>query len=110
MFGARDVLSPPMTQSRAASPRDGWLRELSGKAYLSESLAWGAALAVVVLALVSVDFASQDPDSALYAAISARLAGLPVRAWIAPEWWGLWGGDGPYRENPVGVFLIPALL
>jgi len=98
-----------MTLSRAVSPREGW-RDLSSKAHLSEPLAWCGALAVVVLALVSVDFASQDPDSALYAAISARLAGLPARAWIAPEWWGLWGGQGPYREHPVGVFLMPALL
>jgi 4-amino-4-deoxy-L-arabinose transferase-like glycosyltransferase len=98
-----------MTLSRAVSPREGW-RDLSSKAHLREPLAWCGALAVVVLALVSVDFASQDPDSALYAAISARLAGLPARAWIAPEWWGLWGGEGPYREHPVGVFLMPALL
>jgi 4-amino-4-deoxy-L-arabinose transferase-like glycosyltransferase len=110
MFGASIVRSPAMTLSRVASPRKSWRRQLSSKEHLTEPLAWCGALAAVVLALVSVDFVSQDPDSALYAAISARLAGLPARVWIAPEWWGLWGGEGPYREHPVGVFLMPALL
>ena len=59
---------------------------------------------------MAVKFASQDPDSQVYAEISARLGGLPVRTWIAPQWWGLWNLEGPYLEHPVGVFLVPALL
>lgn len=65
---------------------------------------------MAAVALVLTRFASQDPDSTVYAGISARLAGLPVRSWIAPEWWGLWGFEGPFREHPVGIFLLPALL
>ena len=74
------------------------------------TLAWCAAFAVAALALVLVGFISQDPDSSSYAMISARLAGLPMRSWIAPEWWGMGGSEGLFREHPVGVFLLPALL
>jgi 4-amino-4-deoxy-L-arabinose transferase-like glycosyltransferase len=94
--------------SRIPSQASG--RDQARRERRTEALAWCVALSVVVIALVAVDFASQDPDSALYAAISARLAGLPVQAWIAPEWWGLWNGYGPYREHPVGVLLLPAML
>ena len=65
---------------------------------------------MVALALVLVGFASQDPDSTAYATMSARLAGLPIRSWIAPEWAGFSGLEGPFREHPVGVFLLPTIL
>ena len=78
---------------------------------VSETLAWCAAFSIASAALLLTRFASQDPDSTLYAGISARLAALPLRNWIAPEWWNLWARfEGPYREHPVGVFLLPALL
>jgi 4-amino-4-deoxy-L-arabinose transferase-like glycosyltransferase len=77
---------------------------------LTERFAWCAALATAAVAFVVVDFVSQDPDSSSYAMISARLASLPVRSWIAPEWWGMGGSQGLFREHPVGVFVVPALL
>jgi 4-amino-4-deoxy-L-arabinose transferase-like glycosyltransferase len=27
-----------------------------------------------------------------------------------PQWWGLWGFEGPFREHPIGIFVLPALL
>src|SRR5262245_3223163 len=77
---------------------------------LTEGLAWSGALAVVATALFLVQFVSKDPDSTAYAGISAHLAGLPVREWLAPEWAGVWGFQGPFREHPIGIFLLPALL
>src|SRR5438477_11078818 len=77
----------------------------------AEALAWSAVLAFAAVALVFTHLISQDPDPRLYAGIGARLAGLPMHDWIAPEWWNLWSGfEGPYREHPAGVFLLPAVL
>ncbi len=75
-----------------------------------DALAWLGALLVASLLLVAVGFESDDPDSALYAALSARLAEGPPSLWIAPQWWGHWEMEGPFREHPAGVFFIPALL
>jgi hypothetical protein len=85
-------------------------REIERTTWITERLAWTAAFAVVAVVLVLVNFVSQDPDSSSYALISARLATLPVSRWIAPEWWGMGGNEGLFREHPVGVFLLPALL
>jgi len=74
---------------------------------------WLAALGLVGALLVLVRFESADPDSALYAGISARLADEPVSRWLAPEWWGFWPEarmTGLFREHPAGVFLLPALV
>jgi hypothetical protein len=60
--------------------------------------------------LVITRFASDDPDSALYAAISERLAQTTPAHWIAPEWWGNWDSEGLFHEHPVGVFLLPTAL
>jgi 4-amino-4-deoxy-L-arabinose transferase-like glycosyltransferase len=76
-------------------------RELAG---------WVASLLLVSGLLVLTQFASDDPDSALYAAISARLAQTPPAHWIAPEWWGNWDSEGLFHEHPVGVFLLPTAL
>jgi len=75
-----------------------------------ECAAWLIALAVVVALLGYGRYESRDPDSALYADISADLAASPMARWIAPEWNGHWDLQGLYREHPVGVFVPPALL
>jgi 4-amino-4-deoxy-L-arabinose transferase-like glycosyltransferase len=81
----------------------GWLAR-------GECAAWLAALAAVAVLLGFGGFESRDPDSALYAAISADLAAGPTARWIAPDWNGYWDLHGMYREHPVGVFVLPALL
>ena len=75
-------------------------------AALAWTLAWLAAAAL----LAAVHFTSRDPDSQLYAGISARLVQEPVSQWIAPQWWGFWNSEGPYCEHPVGMFVVPAVL
>jgi 4-amino-4-deoxy-L-arabinose transferase-like glycosyltransferase len=71
---------------------------------------WAALFLVISAWLVAIGFASDDPDSALYAELSARLAqGSPSR-WIAPEWWGQWDTEGLFREHPAGVFVVPTVL
>ena len=75
-----------------------------------EAVVWAACFLVVSLLLVVTGFTSDDPDSALYAALSARLADGPPSHWIAPEWWGQWDSEGLFREHPVGVFVLPTLL
>jgi 4-amino-4-deoxy-L-arabinose transferase-like glycosyltransferase len=71
---------------------------------------WTASFLLVSALLVVTGFTSDDPDSALYAALSARLADGPVSHWIAPEWWGHWDMQGLFREHPAGVFAVPTLL
>lgn len=75
-----------------------------------EAIAWFASFLFVSSILVATRFASDDPDSALYAAISERLASGPISHWIAPEWWGNWNSEGLFHEHPVGVFLLPTAL
>lgn len=72
--------------------------------------AWLLAWLVTAALLAAVHYTSGDPDSRLYAGISARLVDEPVVQWIAPEWWGFWGLTGPYHEHPVGMFVVPAAL
>jgi 4-amino-4-deoxy-L-arabinose transferase-like glycosyltransferase len=84
-------------------------RLLSGR----ERAIWIACFLIVSTLLVLTRFASSDPDSALYAALSAKLSQQPVARWIAPEWWGLWPQahqTGYFREHPAGLFFIPAAL
>lgn len=73
------------------------------------ALAWIAALAASFLLLALFQFRSGDPDSNVYAGISARLAAEPFVRWIAPEWWGQWEFTGLFREHPIGIFVFPAL-
>ena len=75
-----------------------------------ELVTWGVLYLVVATLLVATGFASDDPDSALYANLSAKLAELPASQWIAPEWWGYWDSYGWFREHPAGVFFLPTLL
>ena len=75
-----------------------------------EWFAWLGAFLIAALVLPAVGFESRDPDSHLYAFIASRLATLPVSHWLTPEWWGAWNTEGLFREHPVGIFLLPALL
>jgi hypothetical protein len=72
--------------------------------------AWLAAWAVTAFLIGVLHYESRDPDSQLYAGISARFVTEPVVQWIAPQWWGFWNGQGPYCEHPVGMFVVPAAL
>jgi 4-amino-4-deoxy-L-arabinose transferase-like glycosyltransferase len=81
----------------------------SGAERRAAFVAWSVAFVVSVLLIAGTGFTSRDPDSTVYAGISARLAQEPLREWVAPEWWGLWGFDGPFREHPIGFFVLPAL-
>jgi hypothetical protein len=73
-------------------------------------IAWAGALAVAVLLLAVGGFVSRDPDSRVYSEISAHLANRPLASWIAPEWFGVADAEGPFREHPFGIFVLPALL
>jgi 4-amino-4-deoxy-L-arabinose transferase-like glycosyltransferase len=78
-----------------------------------ERAIWAACFIAMAALIVAMRFESRDPDSALYAAMSARLAELPVSQWIAPYWFGLWHGSGVdqlFLENPAGIFFIPVAL
>ena len=72
------------------------------------AVAWTAAWVITALLIASARYESRDPDSQLYAGISARLVDEPVARWIAPQWWGFWNSEGPYCEHPVGMFVVPA--
>ena len=75
-----------------------------------EGAGWLATLVVVGVVLPLVGYESRDPDSQLYAAIAAEMSTVPLDHWIAPEWWGNWNSQGPFREHPVGIFLPSSLL
>ena len=78
-----------------------------------EGAAWAAAFLIIAALLVTTRFTSDDPDSALYASISARLSQEPIGRWLAPEWWGFWpeaSMSGLFREHPAGIFLLPAAI
>jgi 4-amino-4-deoxy-L-arabinose transferase-like glycosyltransferase len=80
---------------------------------IRERRVWTFLFVGVAALLVITRFTSSDPDSALYASISAKLSEQPVAEWIAPQWWGLWPQahqTGYFREHPSGLFWIPALL
>jgi hypothetical protein len=71
---------------------------------------WLLAIAIAATLLVLTGYTSRDADSTVYAKVSSELARRPLDRWIAPEWWGAWGNEGPFREHPVGIFLLPAFL
>jgi 4-amino-4-deoxy-L-arabinose transferase-like glycosyltransferase len=73
-------------------------------------LAWALAVVVTAALIAAAHYESPDPDSGLHSGIAARLGQLPVKQWIAPEWWGLWNSEGPYCEHPAGIFILPAAL
>jgi 4-amino-4-deoxy-L-arabinose transferase-like glycosyltransferase len=102
------VIQPaPRSLGRGAAPLH-LFTEPAGRT--AAMLSWVAALAVSFIVLAVVGFTSGDPDSRVYAGIAARLASEPFVRWIAPEWWGQWGFSGPFREHPIGIFVLPALI
>jgi 4-amino-4-deoxy-L-arabinose transferase-like glycosyltransferase len=72
--------------------------------------AWAATLCVVALALAARGYHTRDPDSVLYARISAALSRQPVETWIAPDWPPDAYARGRFREHPVGLFVPAALV
>ena len=75
-----------------------------------EPAVWAGALLVAWVLLAATGFVSRDPDSAFYAAMSARLAHSDAARVIAPEWGGLWNGTGLWQEHPIGIYLAPIAL
>ena len=75
-----------------------------------EPAVWAGALLVAWALLAATGFVSRDPDSAFYAAMSARLAHSDAARVIAPEWGGLWNGTGLWQEHPIGIYLAPIAL
>ncbi|MSO46081.1 MAG: hypothetical protein EXQ59_04865 [Acidobacteria bacterium] len=73
-------------------------------------VAWLTVLMVAWALIAFAAYGSRDPDSTVYSEISGRLSMLPLSGWIAPDWSGSWGLSGPFREHPIGIFVLPALL
>ena len=71
---------------------------------------WILALVAAAVLLAASGYRTRDADSRAYIAIATRLAEEPASTWIAPQWWGAWGGQGLFREHPAGTFVPPALL
>jgi 4-amino-4-deoxy-L-arabinose transferase-like glycosyltransferase len=74
------------------------------------TLAWLAALVLSALALAALGYQARDADSRLYSEIAAQMAAGPVPRWIAPTFPPGWFSTGLFREHPVGIHLLPALL
>ena len=74
------------------------------------ALSWALVLAAGWATLAAVGYRARDPDSRLYAEISARMAEAPSRGWIAPEFPPGWYMSGLFREHPVGLFVPAAVL
>ena len=94
-----------MSASTTAAVRPG-----AASARRIAGLAWFAAVAAAMALIAATGYTSRDPDSTVYAGIAARLSAEPPASWIAPEWWGHWGFQGPFREHPAGILLLPAAL
>jgi hypothetical protein len=80
------------------------------RAAVERTVAWLAVLAAAWIALAVRGYRSRDPDSRLYAEITAQMAHSPAAGWIAPEFPPGWFMTGPFREHPVGLFVPAALL
>ena len=74
------------------------------------ALSWVLAVAAGWTALAVLDYRARDPDSRLYAEISARMAQDRASGWIAPEFPPGWFMSGLFREHPVGLFVPAAAL
>lgn len=75
---------------------------------MPEAAAWAIAIALAAAWLASHGRPTRDPDSLLYARISAELSVRPMDRWIAPEWPVGSYGRGYFREHPAGLFLPAA--
>jgi 4-amino-4-deoxy-L-arabinose transferase-like glycosyltransferase len=90
----------------------GAVRALAGgeRSGTRAAAAWLVVLVLSSAALVALGYQARDPDSRLYAEIAARMADGPLAGWIAPDFPPGWFMRGPFREHPVGIHLLPALL
>jgi 4-amino-4-deoxy-L-arabinose transferase-like glycosyltransferase len=76
----------------------------------AEAFAWLAALGASAFLLAGLGYQARDADSRLYCEIAARMSTMPLRQWIAPSFPPGWFMSGLFREHPVGIHLLPALL
>ncbi len=74
------------------------------------SVAWLAVLGLGAMALAALGYQARDADSRLYSELAARMAAEPLPHWIAPRFPPGWFMSGLFREHPVGIHLLPALL
>ena len=74
------------------------------------TVAWALVLAAAWVALAALGYGSRDPDSRLYAEITAQMAQAPAAGWIAPDFPAGWFMSGRFREHPAGLFVPAALL
>ena len=80
------------------------------RAAVERTVAWVVVLSAAWVALAARGYASRDPDSRLYAEITAQMAQAPAAGWIAPDFPPGWFMTGPFREHPVGLFVPAALV
>jgi 4-amino-4-deoxy-L-arabinose transferase-like glycosyltransferase len=80
------------------------------RAAVERTIAWVVVLSVAWVALAIRGYGSRDPDSRLYAEITAQMAQAPAAGWIAPAFPPGWFMTGPFREHPVGLFVPAALV
>jgi 4-amino-4-deoxy-L-arabinose transferase-like glycosyltransferase len=81
-----------------------------GEGRFAGLLAWSAALVIALALLAATGYQARDPDSRLYAEIAERMSAQPLSRWIAPDWPPGWYRQGLFREHPVGIHVLPALL
>ncbi len=81
-----------------------------GEGRFAELLAWSTALVIALALLAATGYQARDPDSRLYAEIAERMSAQPLSRWIAPVWPPGWYMQGLFREHPVGIHVLPALL
>ena len=80
------------------------------RAAVERTVAWVVVLSAAWVALAVRGYGSRDPDSRLYAEISAQMAQAPAAGWIAPDFPPGWFMTGAFREHPVGLFVPAALV
>jgi 4-amino-4-deoxy-L-arabinose transferase-like glycosyltransferase len=76
----------------------------------TRTLAWITVLVLSAVALAALGYEARDADSRLYSEIASRMAAEPLSLWIAPSFPKGWFMSGLFREHPVGIHLLPALV
>lgn len=74
----------------------------------AEILIWAVAVGLGAAVLAAIGYMARDPDSRLYAEMSARMAAQPPSTWIALEAPPGSYIHGLFREHPIGIHLLPA--
>lgn len=82
----------------------------TGRARVVAWVGWTVALLAAAATLAVFEYRTRDPDSVLHTRVVERMHSRPFRDWIAPSWPPRWYMEGPYREHPAGIFVLPALL